>query len=71
MKESITLAPALDYDLRYMKQDGLWIVFVNTKTFYIRTTRIGKAKYYFLNGKHYKRLRDSIFTVLLQELQPF
>lgn len=60
-----------DYQLTYNKEQSLWKMFIGNKVVYINATRIGKAKYYYLDGRYYKRLRDSLFSVLHKEMQPF
>ena len=59
------------YQLTYNKEQSLWKMFIGNKVVYITATKIGKSKYYLLNGRYYKRLRDSLFSVLHQEMQPF
>lgn len=59
------------YQLTYNKEQSLWKMFIGNKVVYIKATKIGKSKYYLLNGRYYKRLRDSLFSVLHQEMQPF
>ena len=59
------------YQLTYNKEQSLWKMFIGNQVVYIKATKIGKSKYYLLNGRYYKRLRDSLFSVLYQEMQPF